>query len=225
MALEIEESWKAVLADEFEREYMQSLRDFLCKEKKNGYRIYPPDNLVFNAFNHTPFDQVKVVIIGQDPYIGKGQAHGLSFSVQKGIALPPSLKNIFKELQSDIDEFKMPSHGELTKWADQGVFLLNAILTVREKDSGSHQKKGWETFTDKAIEELSNRRRGIIFLLWGKFAQSKAALIDETKHYILKAAHPSPYSARNGFFGCKHFSKVNAILQKSRQSPVDWQID
>lgn len=224
MAIHLEESWKAVLAGEFSQKYMLELKLFLEKERDSGHIIYPREDLIFNAFNHTPFNKVKVVILGQDPYIGVNQAHGLSFSVQRGIKPPPSLKNIFKELQDDIEDFRYPEHGELTKWADQGVFLLNSILTVRAKQSASHQNKGWETFTNKAIEELSKRRSGIVFLLWGKFAQSKAPLIDEKKHYILKAAHPSPYSATNGFFGCRHFSKANVLLGQNGYTPVDWQI-
>jgi len=225
MAVQLEESWKEVLEDEFEKDYMKTLKDFLQKEKESGHSIYPPGSLIFNAFNHTPFDKVKVVILGQDPYHGKDQAHGLSFSVKKGISPPPSLKNIYKELEKDIPGFNIPAHGELTKWADQGVLLLNASLTVRAHEPGSHQNKGWEKFTDHAIHELSEKRTGIIFLLWGKFAQSKSELIDPGKHYILKAAHPSPYSADSGFFGCGHFSKANKILEENGKVPIDWQIE
>lgn len=225
MAIQIEESWKKVLENEFEKDYMKNLKSFLQKEKESGHVIYPPGNLIFNAFNHTPFDKVKVVLLGQDPYHGKDQAHGLSFSVKKGIPIPPSLKNIYKELESDIPGFHIPAHGELTKWADQGVLLLNATLTVRAHEPGSHQKKGWEEFTDHAIHELSEQRSGIVFLLWGKYAQSKSTLIDESKHYVLKAAHPSPYSAANGFFGCRHFSKANKILEENGETLIDWQID
>ncbi|MDF3076629.1 MAG: Uracil-DNA glycosylase [Sphingobacteriaceae bacterium] len=225
MAVQLEAEWNAVLEGEFHKEYMKSVKAFLKKEKEDGHTVYPPANLVFNAFNHTPFEKVKAVIIGQDPYHGKGQAHGLSFSVQKGVGIPPSLRSIYKELQNDIPEFKYPTHGELTKWADQGVLLLNATLTVRAGEPGSHQKKGWEVFTDHAIQQLSEKRNGIVFLLWGKFAQSKAELIDSTKHHILKAAHPSPYSADHGFFGCRHFSKTNQILKKNGEKEIDWQID
>ncbi len=225
MTIQLEKSWKEVLAKEFEKDYMNSLRYFLQKEQSEGRVIYPPNKSIFNAFEHTPFDKVKVVILGQDPYHGANQAHGLSFSVQKGIGIPPSLQNIFKELQKEFPGYNYPIHGDLTKWADQGVLLLNATLTVQLNTAGSHQKKGWELFTDRAIKELSDKKNGIIFLLWGKYAQVKAELIDETKHYILKAAHPSPFSAHNGFFGCNHFAKVNELLEKDGQKPIDWQID
>lgn len=225
MSIRLEESWKKVLADEFDKEYMKNLRDFLLSEQQAGRRIFPPNKEIFSAFNHTPFEAVKVVILGQDPYHGMGQAHGLSFSVQKGINCPPSLKNIFKELAQDIPGFKIPLHGDLTAWADQGVLLLNATLTVEAQRPGSHQGKGWETFTDKAIYELSVRRSGIVFLLWGKFAQNKATLIDSNKHHILKAAHPSPYSASAGFFSCHHFSKTNEILLANNVKPINWQLD
>lgn len=225
MSIRLEESWKKVLADEFDKEYMKHLRAFLLSEQQAGRRIFPPNKDIFNAFNHTPFDDVKVVILGQDPYHGLGQAHGLSFSVQKGVSCPPSLKNIFKELTHDVPGFRIPSHGDLTAWADQGVLLLNASLTVEAQKPGSHQGKGWETFTDKAIYELSARKSGIVFLLWGKFAQNKATLIDSSKHHILKAAHPSPYSASAGFFSCHHFSKTNEILLANNLKPIDWQLD
>ncbi|MXV15918.1 uracil-DNA glycosylase [Hufsiella ginkgonis] len=224
MSVQLEPSWKEELQDEFEKPYMKTLKAFLQEEKATGQTVYPPGNLIFNAFNHTPFDKVKVVIIGQDPYHGKNQAHGLSFSVQKGVTIPPSLRSIYKELQDDIPGFTYPPHGELTKWADQGVLLLNATLTVRAGQPASHQKKGWEEFTDNAIQRLSAKREGIIFLLWGKFAQSKALLIDSARHTVLKAAHPSPYSANDGFFGCKHFSKTNAILEENGKTGIDWQI-
>lgn len=224
MTLKLEESWKAVLYPEFEKEYMKTLREFLQKEQVSEQLLYPPNTLIFNAFEHTPFDKVKVVIIGQDPYHGAGQAHGLSFSVQKGTPFPPSLQNIFKELMVDIPNYKYPINGDLTFWADQGVLLLNATLTVQASKAGSHQKMGWEKFTDKVIEELSNRKAGIVFLLWGKYAQAKGELIDSSKHFILKAAHPSPFSAYNGFFDCKHFSKTNEILVKQNVMPINWQI-
>lgn len=224
MSVTLEKSWLAVLGDEFEKDYMVNLKSFLLQEKDNGYTVYPKGTEIFNALNHTPFDKVKVVILGQDPYHGAGQAHGLSFSVQKGVAIPPSLRNIYKELANDILDYRIPSHGNLTKWADEGVLLLNATLTVRAHEAGSHQGKGWEIFTDKVITELSSKREGIVFLLWGKFAQNKSALIDENKHTILKAAHPSPFSAHTGFLGSKHFSKANAILEKEGKCRVDWQI-
>lgn len=225
MSIQLEESWKKVLEGEFEEDYMKDLKKFLQQEKESGHIVYPPGSLIFNAFNHTPFDKVEVVILGQDPYHGPGQAHGLSFSVQKGVAPPPSLLNIYKELQEDIPGFKMPPHGELTKWADQGVLLLNASLTVRAHEAGSHQKIGWEKFTGKAIQQLSDKRKGLVFILWGKFAQSKAELIDSSKHHILKSPHPSPFSAYNGFFGSKPFSKTNRILQHEGRKQIDWQID
>lgn len=224
MPIELDESWKGVINDEFSKGYMIQLCEFLKKEQAEGRIIYPSNKLIYNAFNHTPFNAVKIVILGQDPYHGAHQAHGLSFSVQKGIGLPPSLQNIFKELQTDIQGFKFPSHGDLTHWADQGVLLLNATLTVEASKPGSHQKKGWETFTDKVISELSSQRTGLVFLLWGKYAQAKGELIDNSKHYILKAAHPSPFSAHVGFFGCSHFSKANEYLKKIGQREIDWQI-
>jgi uracil-DNA glycosylase len=223
-AAPLEPGWQAVLGQEFEKDYMKSLKAFLAKEKESGHAVYPKSQDVFNAFNHTPFDQVKVVIIGQDPYHGPAQAHGLAFSVQKGVAVPPSLKNIYKELETDIENFKKPDHGSLMQWADRGVLLLNATLTVRAREAGSHQGKGWEIFTDRAIQLLSEKRSGLVILLWGKFAQNKSVLIDESKHTILKAAHPSPFSAYNGFFGCKHFSKSNAVLTDKGLQPIDWQI-
>jgi uracil-DNA glycosylase len=224
MAANLHPSWQAVLAPEFEKEYMQHLKAFLLQEKQQGYTIFPKNEEVFNAFNHTPFDQVKIVIIGQDPYHGTGQAHGLSFSVKKGVPIPPSLQNIYKELQTDIPGFTYPSHGELTYWADQGVLLLNATLTVRANQAGSHQHKGWEQFTDQAISSLSSKREGLVFMLWGRYAQQKESLIDTNKHFVLKAAHPSPFSAYNGFFGCKHFSQANVILAKEGKQSINWQI-
>lgn len=224
MSVQIEESWKEVLGNEFEKDYMKKLRAFLQNEKLQGKTIYPPGKLIFNAFAHTPFNQVKVVILGQDPYHGYKQAHGLSFSVQKGVALPPSLKNIFKELQHEFKDFIYPSNGDLSQWADQGVLLLNATLTVEAGKAGSHQNQGWEQFTDQVIRILSEKRTGIIFLLWGRYAQAKANLIDQTKHHVLVSAHPSPFSAHNGFFGNGHFQKVNEILEKEGKTPIDWQI-
>jgi uracil-DNA glycosylase len=222
MAVQLEESWNEVLNQEFEKDYMKSLRAFLLQEKQNGNTVYPPGNLIFNAFNHTPFNKVKAVIIGQDPYHGPNQAHGLAFSVQKGVAIPPSLRNIYKELQDDIPGFQYPKHGELTKWADEGVLLLNATLTVRAGEAGSHQKKGWEQFTDQAIKALAENQRGIVFLLWGRYAQSKADFIDGSKHHILKAPHPSPLA--QGFLGCRHFSQTNQILQENGKGIIDWQV-
>lgn len=225
MAVALEPSWLNVLGTELEKTYMKDLKSFLLEEKQKGFTVFPKGADIFNAFNHTPFDQVKVVILGQDPYHGQGQAHGLSFSVQKGIPVPPSLKNMYKELADEYPDFKIPNHGELTSWADQGVLLLNATLTVRAHEAGSHQKRGWEIFTDFVISELSKQRSGIVFLLWGKFAQQKAALIDTNKHFVLTAAHPSPFSAYNGFFGCNHFKKANEILLKQGLDEVNWQID
>ncbi|RVU00575.1 uracil-DNA glycosylase [Mucilaginibacter limnophilus] len=224
MAIDLEPSWLNILKDEFEKDYMIRLKQFLKEEKEAGHKVYPKGSDIFNAFNKTPFNNLKVVLLGQDPYHGPNQAHGLSFSVQKGINPPPSLKNIYKELQSDIPGFTIPSHGELTEWAEQGVMLLNATLTVRAGSPGSHQKKGWEIFTDTVIKTISEQKEGIIFLLWGKFAQAKTELIETQKHHVLKAAHPSPYSADNGFFGCRHFSKTNTILEKEGKQPIDWQI-
>ena len=224
MTEEMESSWKGILGDEFHKEYMIRLLEFLENEQQNDRIIYPPIQFIFNAFNHTPFDKVKIVILGQDPYHGSQQAHGLSFSVQKGVPIPPSLQNLYKELDSDIPEFRTPPHGDLTGWADQGVLLLNTTLTVEGSKPASHQKRGWEIFTDKVITELSERRSGLIFMLWGKFAQTKTALIDGSKHYILTAAHPSPLSAYNGFFGCRHFSKANAYLASQGLTEINWQI-
>lgn len=217
----IDESWKSVLLNEFSSSYFISLKEFLLEEKKK-YRIYPPGNLIFSAFNLTPFDKVKVVIIGQDPYHGEGQAHGLCFSVSNGITPPPSLRNIFKELHTDLN-IPVPSTGNLEHWARQGVLLLNATLTVRANNPGSHQKKGWEIFTDAVIKAISDNKKGIVFLLWGNFAQTKESLIDQNKHFVLKAAHPSPL-ARGAFFGCKHFSKTNKILEHEKLQPIDWTI-
>ncbi|HKR07428.1 MAG TPA: uracil-DNA glycosylase [Bacteroidia bacterium] len=219
----IEESWKSMMAEEFHKLYFSELKSFLLEEKSKGQIIYPPGQLIFSAFNHTPFDKVKVVIVGQDPYHGRGQANGLCFSVSPGINPPPSLVNIFKELNSDLG-ILVPDHGNLEKWADNGVLLLNASLTVRANQPNSHSGKGWENFTDSVIAKLSDQREGIIFLLWGKYAQAKDILIDKTKHHILKAPHPSPYSASSGFFGCRHFSKANELLKQQGKEPVDWSI-
>ena len=220
---QIEESWKEVLASEFANSYFMELKEFLTEEKAK-YTVYPPGSKIFHAFQLTPFNEVKVVILGQDPYHGPGQAHGLCFSVPRGIVPPPSLVNIFKEIEKDLG-IPVPSGGNLEKWAQQGVLLLNATLTVRANQPGSHQKRGWEIFTHAVIRKLSERRVGIIFLLWGKFAQEKESLIDTNKHYILKAAHPSPFSAYNGFFGCRHFSKTNEILRKHGLEEIDWNLN
>lgn len=216
----IEGSWKEVLWEEFQQPYFRKLKDFIQSERSAGKVIYPPASLIFNAFNTTSFDQVKVVILGQDPYHGVGQAHGLSFSVPDGIKPPPSLVNIFKELCTDIG-MEIPTSGNLTKWAEQGVLLLNAMLTVEAHQAASHQKKGWEEFTNAVIRKISEKKEGVVFILWGRYAQEKAALIDAGKHYILTSAHPSPFSATK-FLGCKHFSKTNEILQKQGLKPIDW---
>ncbi|MBN1143728.1 MAG: uracil-DNA glycosylase [Bacteroidales bacterium] len=219
---QIESSWKEILREEFSKQYFLELKEFLVDEKSK-HTVYPPGSQIFNAFNLTPFGDVSVVLLGQDPYHGQGQAHGLCFSVCRGIKPPPSLVNIFKEINSDLG-IPVPNHGCLEKWARQGVLLLNATLTVRENQPGSHQRKGWETFTNAVIEKLSARRVGLVFLLWGKFAQEKEAIIDTNRHYILKAAHPSPYSAYNGFFGCRHFSKTNEILARHGLHEIDWRV-
>lgn len=225
MGIELNPEWLKVLASEFNKPYMIALKSFLLSEKQKGLQVYPKGSAIFNAFNHTPFDKVKVVILGQDPYHGIGQAHGLSFSVQKGVVTPPSLKNIYKELVLEFPDYKTPAHGNLTAWADQGVLLLNATLTVRAHEAGSHQNQGWEKFTDQVITSLSEKREGLVFLLWGKYAQQKEGLIDPNKHHVLKAAHPSPFSAYNGFFGCNHFLKTNQILLSSGLAPINWQIE
>jgi uracil-DNA glycosylase len=224
MAIDLAPSWLEVLGDEFGKLYMINLKKFLKEEKEAGYKVYPKGSDIFNAFNTTPFDEVKVVILGQDPYHGEYQAHGLSFSVQKGIVPPPSLKNIYKELVTDLPGFFIPNHGDLTEWAKQGVLMLNASLTVRANAAGSHQKKGWEEFTDKVIKTISDKKAGVVFILWGAFAQAKSALIDPKKHHIIRSAHPSPLSAYNGFFGAKPFSKTNEILTSEGQKPIEWQI-
>lgn len=223
MEVKIEESWREVLKEEFTKTYFQHIVAFLKAEKASGKIIYPPGPLIFNAFKQTPFDSVKVVILGQDPYHNKGQAHGLSFSVPDGVPLPPSLINIFKELRNDLG-IEIPASGNLEKWASRGVLLLNASLTVRKNEPGSHAHIGWLQFTDQVIKKISDLKEGVVFLLWGKFAQNKQSLIDETKHFVLKAAHPSPFSADKGFSGCRHFSKTNAILINQYKSPIDWKL-
>lgn len=224
MLAALEPGWLKVLGNEFEKPYMKNLKSFLLSEQEAGYTVFPKRADIFNAFNLTPFDKVEVVIIGQDPYHGEGQAHGLSFSVQKGVIAPPSLKNIYKELATDIEGFTDPGHGNLTQWAQDGVLLLNATLTVRAHQAGSHQGKGWEAFTDKAIAALSAQKQGLVFLLWGKFAQQKVTLIDEKRHTVLKSAHPSPFSAHHGFLGSKPFSKANAALDAQGKKPVNWHL-
>lgn len=223
MEVKIDDSWKEVLKSEFNKPYFLQIVSFLRTERLAGETIFPPGSLMFNAFNTTPFPQVKVVLLGQDPYHGPGQAHGLCFSVQTGINPPPSLNNIFKELNSDIG-MPIPNHGNLTKWAEQGVLLLNASLTVRANEPMSHSKIGWAEFTDSIIKKISDQKKQVVFILWGKFAQEKQVLIDETKHLVLKAAHPSPFSANNGFFGCRHFSKTNEYLTKNGIDPIDWSL-
>jgi uracil-DNA glycosylase len=223
MDVKIENSWKEQLQKELTKPYFLQIVTHLKTEKATGATIYPPGSLIFNAFNTTPFNEVKLVILGQDPYHGPVQAMGLCFSVPNGIAPPPSLQNIFKELHTDIC-MPIPSTGNLTPWAIQGVLLLNAILTVRANEAASHSKIGWMNFTDAAIKKISEEKSGIVFLLWGRFAQEKQQFIDATKHFILKAAHPSPLSAHNGFLGCKHFSKTNEILIKQGKTPIDWKL-
>jgi uracil-DNA glycosylase len=221
--IQLDPSWLAALQEEFDKPYMQALRDFLQEQKNLGRVIYPPGKAIFNAFNSTPFDQVKVVILGQDPYHGPGQAHGLCFSVLPGVPFPPSLLNIFKEIERDL-HIPLPTHGCLQSWADQGVLLLNATLTVEQGRAGAHQGRGWETFTDKAIEALNRERKGLVFLLWGSYAQKKGALIDSKKHRVLSSPHPSPLSAHRGFIGNGHFSKTNEWLVQLGKSPIDWSI-
>ena len=217
----IESSWLEVLRPEFEAPYFAELKNFLLAERQQ-YECYPKGGDIFTAFDHTPFDQVKVVIIGQDPYHEPNQAHGLCFSVPQGVTVPPSLVNIIKEINSDLGTNIPTTTGNLMGWADQGILLLNATLTVRAHQAGSHQRHGWEIFTDAAIKALSDKRSGIVFLLWGSYAINKAQLIDRTKHHVLTAPHPSPLSAYRGFFGCKHFSQTNQILQQEGLEPIDW---
>ncbi len=223
MDVNIEVSWKKVLHAEFSKSYFENIVAFLKTEKAQGKIIYPPGSLIFNAFDKTPFDKLKIVLLGQDPYHGQGQAMGLSFSVPKGVRPPPSLINIFKELHDDVG-VPISSSGDLTSWAEQGVLLLNAALTVRAGEPNSHSKIGWHQFTDAVIKKISDEKKGIIFLLWGAFAHQKQELIDQNKHHVLKAAHPSPYSADKGFFGCRHFSKANEFLVQQKQEPINWRI-
>jgi uracil-DNA glycosylase len=223
MEVAIENSWKEELKEEFSKPYFEHIVHFLKEEKKAGKVIYPPGKQIFNAFEFTPFIKTKVVILGQDPYHGPGQAHGLSFSVPDGVKPPPSLVNIFKELHTDL-ELPIPSTGNLEKWAKQGVLLLNASLTVEANTPNSHSQAGWHTFTDEVIKHISADKEGVVFMLWGRFAQNKEALIDTSKHLVLKAAHPSPFSVHSGFFGCKHFSKANAWLREKGEKQIDWSI-
>ena len=220
MKVKIEETWAEKLSEEFEKEYFKNLTDFV-KEEYQEHTIYPSGKQIFNAFDHCPFDQVKVVILGQDPYHGPGQAHGLAFSVNEGIPFPPSLLNIFKELKQDLG-VPLPPNGSLERWADQGVLLLNASLTVRAHQAGSHQKKGWEEFTDQVIRTLAEKRKGLVFMLWGSFAQKKASVISDPSHLKLYAPHPSPLSAHRGFLGCGHFSKANEFLRKNGGEGIIW---
>ena len=221
--IRLEPGWLARLAPEFEQVYMRDLRSFLQAEKQAGKRIFPSGDEFFNAFSHTPLDKVKVVILGQDPYHGEGQAHGLCFSVQPGVAVPPSLKNIYKEIQAELG-LPIPSHGHLTAWADQGVLLLNSVLSVESAKAASHRGKGWETFTDRVIEVVNQECEGVVFLLWGSYAQRKGAFIDGDRHCVLKAPHPSPLSAHRGFFGCGHFFTANEYLQSRGEAPIDWSL-
>ncbi len=224
MKVDIHPSWKKLLASEFEQPYFLELVSFVKTEILAGKTIYPQGSMIFNAFNACPPENLKVVIIGQDPYHGAGQAHGLSFSVQKNQRVPPSLRNIYKEIQKDIGIEMPQNYGDLTSWAEQGVLMLNAILTVRANEPASHAKIGWHSFTDAVIKTISDKLDGIVFILWGKFAHSKQDLIDETKHKVLKAAHPSPFAADKGFFGCKHFSKTNKYLAEQKKTAIDWLI-
>ena len=222
MEVKIEQSWKSALADEFDKPYFESLVNFLRQEKAAGVTIFPPGRQIFRAFDLTPIDKVKVVILGQDPYHGPGQAHGLSFSVPVGVPAPPSLKNIFKEIESDLG-VSMSGCPNLEKWAEQGVLLLNAVLTVRSGEAASHSRIGWQEFTDAVIKCISDRCEGVVFMLWGNFARTKSTLIDNTRHYVLEAAHPSPL-ARGAFFGCRHFSRANDYFKATGRTQIDWKL-
>lgn len=219
----LHESWKARLADQFDGDGMRALREFLLEEKRRGKTLYPPGHCIFAALDAVQFEQVKVVILGQDPYHGPGQAHGLCFSVRPGVAVPPSLVNIFAEIERDLS-IPRPDHGCLTHWAEQGVLLLNAVLTVEAGRAGSHQGKGWEAFTDAVVQRLNDERENLVFLLWGSYAQAKGRIIDTRRHRVLRAPHPSPLSAHRGFIGCGHFSAANRFLQQHGQTPIDWSL-
>ncbi len=221
--VQLEASWLARLSGEFEQPYMRELGGFLRREKQQGKRIFPRGSEMFSAFEHTPLDRVKVVILGQDPYHGEGQAHGLCFSVRPGVKIPPSLQNIYREIHDELG-LPIPEHGFLNHWADQGVLLLNSVLSVESGRAASHQGKGWETFTDRVVELVNREREGVVFMLWGSYAQRKGAVIDEQRHCVLRAPHPSPLSAHRGFFGCGHFTAANDYLQQRGDSPVDWQL-
>lgn len=221
--VQLEASWLAQLAAEFQQPYMEELRSFLQREKLAGKRVFPAGGEIFNAFSHTPLDSVKVVILGQDPYHGEGQAHGLCFSVRPGVKVPPSLKNIYKEIHSELG-YPIPAHGNLTSWADQGVLLLNSVLSVECGRAASHQGKGWETFTDRVIEVVNRECEGVVFMLWGSYAQRKGAIIDRQQHCVLTAPHPSPLSAHRGFFGCGHFLAANDYLVSRGRQPIDWRL-
>ncbi len=220
MAIRLENTWKELLQDEFDKPYFKSLSDFVHQEYKKT-TVYPPAKFIFNALDSLPVDKVKVVILGQDPYHGPGQAHGLSFSVPDGVALPPSLQNIYKEIQTDLGK-KSPQSGNLNRWVKEGVLLLNATLTVRAHQAGSHQNKGWEHFTDAIIHHLADKKENLVFILWGNYAQKKGSFIDDKKHLVIKSAHPSPLSAYNGFFGSKPFSKANQYLISHKKQPINW---
>lgn len=217
-------TWESIINDEREKEYFQNVLTFVEQQRNSGKTVYPPQAQVFSAFDMTPFESVRVVILGQDPYHGANQAHGLAFSVLPGVKIPPSLRNMYKELAQDIKGFEAPSHGFLESWASQGVLMLNTVLTVEEAKAHSHAKCGWESFTDAIIAELNQRSEPIIFLLWGAHAQKKGQVIDAKKHHVLVAPHPSPLSARRGFFGCQHFSTTNQLLSSIDQQPIDWRL-
>ncbi|HIF9085327.1 TPA: uracil-DNA glycosylase [Photobacterium damselae] len=218
------QSWQNFLQQQQQQEYFEQIQSYVANARQQGKVVYPPEEDVFSAFTATPLDQVKVVILGQDPYHGPDQAHGLSFSVKPGVKTPPSLANMYKELATDIDGFTIPDHGYLQSWAEQGVLLLNTVLTVEQGNAHSHAKIGWETFTDKVIEHIDQECEGVIFLLWGAHAQKKGKKINTQKHHILKSAHPSPLSAYRGFFGCQHFSQTNTLLQAMNKTPITWQV-
>lgn len=221
--VQLHDSWLSRLEDQFEQEYMHKLREFLVTRKRHQAVIYPPGRQIFNALNSTPFERVRVVILGQDPYHGPGQAHGLCFSVQPGVRIPPSLANIYREVHDDLG-ISLPHHGYLQSWAEQGVLLLNAVLTVERGQAGSHQGKGWEIFTDAVVQLLNDEGDGLVFMLWGSYAQKKGAMINRKKHLVLTAPHPSPLSAHRGFLGCKHFSSANDYLEQQQKPPIDWSV-